>query len=527
MKNINTFSTIIITLLLLTFSYNNAYSQNVDKPNILFIICDDLNDYVEGYGGHPQSITPNIDKLEKAGVRFTNAHSNAPVCSPSRASLFMGIYPHKSNKLGFRKWYKNPILKNSKSIMEYLNENGYNVLGTGKLFHSNLKSIWDEFGNRAFYGPHPFNGIKTTGHPSVPQPFRSIGALDGTFARLSDVPNVPATEDYPGHSGWYNNLEKKDFRYVNENDRDLLPDEENALWTANKIKELELKNTDEPFFLAVGFIRPHTPLMAPDKYFDMFPLDSIILPIIKENDAEDCFYNDYFTEKTSRGLKAFAKFKESYPDNFEMGLKKYIQAYLACVAFADEQVGTVLDALENSKFKDNTIVIFTSDHGYNHGEKDYLFKNSLWEESTRIPLIIYDPRGNNQNTTVTKTVSLIDVYPTIADYCNLSGQTIKNSKGMPIDGHSLKPLVDKPSKGKWDGSNVALTVIASKTDDKILLKHFSVRSDNWRYTLYANGEEELYDHRNDPYEWNNIAANPKFKQEKQKLKDELLRASKQ
>jgi arylsulfatase A-like enzyme len=514
--------TLIITILILTLIHEKGYAQNTDKPNVLFIICDDLNDYVEGFGGHPQTITPNIDKLEKTGVRFTNAHSNAPVCSPSRASMFTGIYPHKSNKFGFKKWYKNPVLKNSKSIMEYLNENGYNVLGTGKIFHHGMKTIWDEFGNRAFYGPHAFNGIKTTGHPSGPEPFRSIGALDGTFTRLSDVPDVPATKDYPGHKGWYNNLEQKDFRYVNENDRDLLPDEENAVWTANKIKELEQQNTDAPFFLAVGFIRPHTPLMAPDKYFDMFPLDSIILPVIKENDAEDCFYNDYFTQKTSRGLEAFAKFKASYPDNFEMGLKKYIQAYLACVAFADDQIGKVLKALESSKFKDNTIIILTSDHGYNHGEKDYLFKNSLWEESTRVPLIVCDPRSKTKNKSVDLPVSLIDIYPTIADYCKLSGKTTKNDNGMPIDGHSLKPLVNNPEKAKWDGPDVALTVITSKTDNGELLKHFSVRSKNWRYTLYANGEEELYDHTNDPYEWNNIAQNPKFRKEKRKLKKKLL-----
>lgn len=517
-KTIITLTVIILTSF--TF-YKSGLAQNNEKPNVLFIICDDLNDYVGGFDGHPQILTPNIDKLAKAGVIFANAHSNAPVCGPSRASLFTGIYPHKSDKLGFKKWYKNPALKNSKSIMEYLNENGYNVLGTGKLFHHNLETIWDDFGNRAFYGPHPFNGIKTTGHPSVPLPFRSIGALDGTFARLSDVPIVSATKDYPGHSGWYNNLEKKDFRYVNENDRDLLPDEENALWTANKINELEKKNTEEPFFLAVGFIRPHTPLMAPDKYFEMFPLDSIILPVIKENDAEDCFYKNYYTEKTSRGLKAYAKMKESYP-YFEVGLRKYIQAYLACVAFADAQVGVVLDALGNSKFKDNTIVIFTSDHGYNHGEKDYLFKNSLWEESTRVPLIICDPRSNIKGKRVDVPVSLIDIYPTIADYCKLSGKTTKNENGKQIDGYSLKSLADNPDKAKWKGSKLALTVITSKSDDGKILKHFSVRSKNWRYILYSNGEEELYNHTNDPYEWNNIAANKEYKTIKNELHKQLL-----
>jgi arylsulfatase A-like enzyme len=205
-----------------------------------------------------------------------------------------------------------------------------------------------------------------------------------------------------------------------------------------------------------------------------------------------------------------------------MGLKKYIQAYLACVAFADDQIGKVLKALESSKFKDNTIIILTSDHGYNHGEKDYLFKNSLWEESTRVPLIVCDPRSKTKNKSVDLPVSLIDIYPTIADYCKLSGKTTKNDNGMPIDGHSLKPLVNNPEKAKWDGPDVALTVITSKTDNGELLKHFSVRSKNWRYTLYANGEEELYDHTNDPYEWNNIAQNPKFRKEKRKLKKKLL-----
>ena len=521
MKKAYVFLLILITVSMQFSSCKSENPGDSEKPNVLLIICDDLNDYVEGYYGHPQALTPNIDRLAKSGVVFTNAHSNAPVCSPSRASLFTGIYPHNSGNLGFREWFKNPVLKNSKTIMEYLDENGYNVLGTGKLLHHNLPSIWDEFGNKAFYGPHAYNGVKTTGHPSVPEPYRSIGALDGSFAPLSDVPVIPASDDYPGYSGWYNNLEKKPFRYVDENNRDLLPDEENSLWAANKLIELEQQNGEYPFFMAVGFIRPHTPLLAPDKYFRMFPLDSVILPVIKENDAEDCFYSQYFTRETSKGLRFYSKMKESYPD-FETGLKQYIQAYLACIAFADAQVGIVLDALENSKFKDNTIVIFTSDHGYNHGEKDYLFKNSLWEESTRIPLIISDPRSGVRNLTVNSAVSLIDIYPTIADYCGLEGETVKNDTGMQIDGYSLKPLVDNPGNMKRDGSRAALTVITSKTVEGELLEHYSVRSKNWRYILYANGEEELYNHSSDPYEWENVARNEDSQAIKRELKDKLL-----
>ena len=275
---------LVSTLLLQNLSCQSQ--QGVTSPNVIFILCDDLNDYVEGYYGHPQARTPNIDRLAASGVVFANAHSNAPVCAPSRASLFTGIYPHHSNNFGFDKWFNNPVLKNSKTIMEYLNENGYNVLGTGKLLHHNLKSIWDEFGNNAFYGPHAFNGYEKTGHPSVPEPYRNIGALDGSFAPLSDVPVIEASDNYPGYAGWYNNLEDKPYRYIDENDRDLLPDEENSRWVASKIRELEHGSEKAPFFIAVGFIRPHTPLVAPDKFFRMFPLDSIKLPQIKSDDAD-------------------------------------------------------------------------------------------------------------------------------------------------------------------------------------------------------------------------------------------------
>ncbi len=494
-----------------------------EKYNVLYIMCDDLNDYEGVFGGHPQARTPNIDRLAESAVVFSNAHSNAPVCAPIRAALFTGIYPHTSGNFFFNNWSKNPVLKNSKTIMRHMRDNGYTAIGSGKLMHHHVKGEWSEFGVKNYAGPVAYNGKAPVGHPSVPENYSSQGLLDGTFASLGDVPVVPATSDAPGFSGWWDAQRKKAFRYVNDDDRDPMRDEESAEWVVNKIKELDNQNGDSPFFLAVGFSKPHTPLVAPQKYFDMFPLDTIKLPVIKEGDAEDCHYAENFPAD-QKGLRFYRAMRDSYP-SFEDGLKEYIQAYLACVAFADDQVGKVLTALDNSRFRDNTIVVFTSDHGYDFGEKEYLFKNSLWENSTRVPLLIRMPGlEKNAGKKVEHPVSLIDIYPTLVDLCGLQGDTKKNGRGADLDGHSLKPFLADPEAGQWDGPDVALTMVHSpETMNLAEEKNYAVRSRDWRYILYRNGAEELYDHRNDPHEWTNLADNPEFAKQKARLKRKMVK----
>jgi arylsulfatase A-like enzyme len=492
------------------------------KPNVVLIVCDDLNDYVTGMGGHPQARTPNMERLAQSGVAFKRAYSNNPICAPSRSSFLTGIYPHTSKNFSFAKWHENPVLKNSKTMMEHFRDNGYHVTGSGKLMHHEIKSEWTEFKHMADYGPFVFDGKERVAHPSVPQPFQSIGHVDGSFSPLSDPPYGPNPE---GKKGWiYGKWGKTiPYRYVSEDDRDPTPDERNANWAQAKIEELSRQKDDKPFFLGVGFLRPHTPLHVPKRFFDMFPLDKVRVPTIKENDAEDCHYGDVFNDDV-KGLKYFRLLKESYPD-FESGIKAFTQAYLASVAAADECVGQVVDAVDKSPFKDNTIIVVTSDHGWNMGEKDYLFKNSLWEESTRVPLIIRAPGVSRAGAIAEHPVSLIDIYPSLVDLCGLQGDTRKNTEGAKLDGYSLRPFLKKPKAKSWNGPDAALTMIfaGGKTKNDPHKQHWSVRTKRWRYILYNNGSEELYDHKADPNEWANLAGEERLAKTKSDLKTRLFK----
>ncbi|MHC4728198.1 MAG: sulfatase-like hydrolase/transferase, partial [Planctomycetota bacterium] len=206
------------------------------KSNVVMIVCDDLNDYITGMEGHPQASTPHIARLAKSGVAFKRAYSNNPICAPSRSSFLTGIYPHTSKNLFWDKWFENPVLKNSKTIMEHFGDNGYHVAGSGKLMHHHLPSVWSEFKHKADYGPFVYDGKDRVAHPSVPQPFNSIGSVDGSYAPLSDLPYGPNPK---GNKGWIYGTWGKviKFRYIDEDNRDPTPDERNAVWAENKIKE--------------------------------------------------------------------------------------------------------------------------------------------------------------------------------------------------------------------------------------------------------------------------------------------------
>ena len=314
---------------------------------------------------------------------------------------------------------------------------------------------------------------------------------------------------------------KNDFlEYTDENNRDLMPDEMHAQWAAKRIKEMEAEDSEKPFFMGVGFVRPHTPLYAPKRFFDMFPIDEIELSKFKVGDAEDTHYKDIYPANI-KGLRFYRTLKESYGGDTELGLKHFLQAYLACIAFVDEQIGTVVDAVNNSKFKDNTIIVLVSDHGWQMGEKEYLFKNSPWEESTRIPYIIKTPESK-AGTRINHPVSLIDIYPTLTDLCNLSGDNRKNEKGGNINGFSLKPFLKSSKTKKWEGPNGALTMIGNGLNKTEVFKQtYSYRTKDWRYILYLDGNEELYHNKIDPFEWNNLAEEKKYSSKKNELKNEM------
>ena len=504
-----------------------------ERPNVVLIVCDDLNDYIGHLGGHPQARTPNIDRLAASGVSFLRAYSNNPVCAPSRASFLTGIYGHHSGNIWWDPWHKNPVLANSHSLMEHFQANGYAVVGSGKLMHHHKSAVWDEYENTTDYGPFAHNGEKSGGHPSVPLPYRNIGAIDGSFAPLSDVP-------YNGEDGkgWVygKRINKKlvPFHYNSETDRSLTPDELNARWAADRLKQFAEDDSDQPFFLAVGFIRPHLPLHAPKKNFDRFPLESVQVPTIKPDDAQDTHYLDLFYHDHQKGTRYYTTLRESYP-TVEEGLRDFTQAYLACTNFVDDQVGVVLDSLEQNGLADNTIVVLTSDHGFNMGEKDYLFKNSPWEESTRVPLVIRAPGISQSGQLAEHPVSLIDIYPTLKDLCGLEGDTRKNDQGHALSGHSVRPFLADPKSNDWTGPEGAVSMIFVGRNPKPDLpdkevwdpakQHWSYRTQRWRYVWYNNGMVELYDHQSDPYEWTNLADDPAHADTRaelhQKLEDHL------
>ena len=504
----------VITIFL-TFCFISC--NNIDTPpNIVLIMVDDLNDYPEVFNGHPQSKTPNIKKLASSGVSFLKAYSNDPMCGPSRASMITGIYPHNSSNFWQESWLKNEVLSNTKTIMEKFKENGYNVIGSGKILHHNKKEIWSEFKHNADYGPVAYKGVHKRGkkgiaHPDVPKPFGDIGQIDGSFGPFKNLNNFKKDGEqlswaYGGSRGY------KEFKYNSEEDRDLTPDEINAQWAEDRLKKLAKSNDDKPFFLAVGFVRPHTPLIAPKKYFDLYPLEDIQLANILENDKDDTFFHleDQFETKDrrTRSIESYINLVKSYKDPKE-GLKRFTQAYLACVSAVDDNIGQVMKVIDNSKLKDNTIVILVSDHGWTMGEKDHVYKNSPWEESTRIPMTIRAPGVSKPNSKVEHPVSLIDIYPTLLDLAGLDNKTVKNEKGKPLDGHSLKPFLEDPNTEKWNGPKGALSVVYSsdKNKNNTANHHYSLRTKDWRYIIYDSGNEELYNNSSDPKEWNNLLYN--------------------
>ncbi len=518
-------------------------AQIPQSPNVLLIVCDDLNDFEVVFGGHPQAQTPHIDALAAEAVTFVNAHSNAPICGPSRSSFMTGIYPHVSNNYAFENWYNptknnfavNTILQNSKTLMRYMRDNGYQSYNTGKIMHydleddyvypsghpeaGNQQQDWDETGAKASYGPMAFDPSANSGqgtavnHPKIPQTFYDgAGGLNSLFGSLADVPTVN------GYTGWWRSgwLAAGAFNYVSDSNRDDMQDELVRKWAVDKINALasgDPSGENEKFFMAVGFHNPHTPLIAPQEYFDLYPLATLQLPQRIANDVDDTYFHRNLKPNTST-LQCYTSLVNSVGEASANGtiyvteedfLKAYLQAYLACVSFVDAQVGALIDALDASPYADNTIVILTSDHGYEFGEKEALSKNTLWENSTRVPLVIRAPGlSANAGKQVDEPVALIDLYPTVRDTCGLSTDTKKSASGAVLSGYSLRPLLEDPDAGNWNGPDHALSMVSGGDSDSAHDKNFAVRSKDWRYIRYQNGLEELYDVANDPYEFTNL-----------------------
>ncbi len=416
------------------------------RPNVLLIAVDDLNDWVGCLAGHPQAHTPNLDALAAAGVLFANAHCQAPVCMPSRASLMTSLLPSTSGL-----YFLNPGIAQSpaaakvKTLPERFADEGYAVMGAGKLFHHQTNQrvfsrvgVYGEFTNiQIGFGPRPKNKIS--------QPH--------------------------GHPLW-------DWGAFPEHDR-LMPDNHLAKWAADRLQE----NHGKPFFLAVGFYRPHVPMYVPQRWFDQHPRQSVKLPQIKSDDVNDL-------PMYARDLTSLHHVAPTHEWMEQSGQWPHaVQSYLASVTFVDDCVGTVINALENSGYRDNTIVVLFSDHGFHLGEKRRWAKRSLWEDATRVPLIISGP-GIGPKSVSNRPVGLIDIYPTLLDLCGLEPDS-------GHEGNSLSTLLHDPNQD-WDVP--AITTFGPG--------NHAVRSTRWRYICYRDGSQELYDHQRDPHEWNNLASDP-------------------
>lgn len=521
-------------------------------PNVLFVIFDDLNDCVEGLNGHPDAKTPNLDRLMKRGVTFLNNQCNAPLCSPSRPSMLTGLYPHTARFFGSddqdtadgKGWSDSPVYSKAKTWVQFFKENGYDVFGTGKIYHQQ-EERWSDFtdengvrqyGQRQSFEPYPTDG---SGSPKFPGSLVATGYPQqawrgklGYFTSMDKFPEFKKPAKNPsGPAGW--RVNGKAMHYNSDDDRGLTPDE----YSANYVQGLLEKQHDKPFFINMGLHRPHLPLVAPKRNFDRFPADKISLQKIKPDDLEDCapmLLGDPGTESRHGGFDKYDGVVE------HKMLPEFTQAYLACVNFADEQLGQVLDALEKSPYADNTIVVVTSDNGFHLGEKNWLFKFTMWEESCRVPLVIAGP-GIAHGKRVESPVSLVDIYPTLLDLSGLPAQP--HGPDLPLDGHSLRSLLERPDSEEWAGPDVALTVLANRsannTEDPVANRPgktnttrkefrgvvngqiYSVRSKDFRYTLCPDGGEELYDHRNDPNEWTNLAADPNHAEAKADLRQKM------
>ena len=363
--------------------------------------------------------------------------------------------------IGLRSGDRNGIYQTSVSLHDNLRAAGYGVYGTGKIYHGSQNGLFDEFGINADVGPWPWDGQST--NPRLPHPqqmflYEGVDAdmdykWEHVFGPLSQIPVWPAdpANNIPGYTGW--RLFGKPFKYNGPDDRDPMADEMGADWSAKLIQ----RKHDQPFALFTGLIRTHTPLYAPDDYFDRFPLDEIELPKVDPNDLDDVS-----SALGNEELYGFRRYKMLFRHDDKELFRKWLQAYMACVAFVDDQVGTILDAIEASPQRDNTIIFFTSDHGFHVGEKNFLYKGSLWEPSTRIPLIVSGVPGAVQGAECDHPVSLIDIYPTFNDLLGLNPNPNTEGNGYELEGHSLVPFLKDPEHGTWSGPDVAITTIPGK-----------------------------------------------------------------
>ena len=445
----------IVALLAISPLLSGVSNAAERKPNVLFIALDDLNDWIGCLGGHPQTKTPNLDRLAASGVLFRNAYCPAASCNPSRSAIFSGLPPHRSGL------YQNTqkmreVMPQAELLPRYFSRHGYWSAGSGKMLHYVIDPpSWDD------YFPE-----KTKDNP-FPRTFYP-GKRPVSLPRAGDWQYV-----------------ETDWAALEVTDEEFGGDWLVTKWIAEQLQ----REQEKPFFLACGIYRPHEPWFVPKAYFEPFPLESIQLPPgFKEGDLDDVppvaqrlARNRYFAHIQKHGQ-----------------WKHAIQAYLASIHFADAMLGRVLDALESGPHRDNTIVVLWSDHGWHLGEKEHWQKFTGWRVCARVPLMIRVPEGAPglpEGTTAgglcDRPVSLVDLFGTLTD---LSGLPARED----IESRSLVPLL-RDLDADWP--HAAVTHLDRP-------ENYAISTERWRYLHYLGAGEELYDIESDPYEWENLAPKP-------------------
>lgn len=464
-------------LLAIVFLICQASQAWGNQPNILFIVSDDLSAEALGAYGNEVCKTPNLDRLAQEGVLFDRAYCQYPVCGASRASFMSGLYPETTGFLGniktlgsYRK--VNEDFADHPSIGGFLRRNGYVSTRVSKIYHMGVPG-GIEAGEPGGDDPDSWDRAYDVWGPETGSP--------GEFSNLS-----PAVKHWGGAF----------VRVVVPDDRSATQADEVATTQVIAILEnraLHRNSTNflkpgAPLFLAVGLVRPHVPLVAPERHFKHYNAENVKLPEVVEGDLDDV--------PAPNRKKANAT---SYRMTPEQG-QEALAAYYASVTYMDEQVGRLLDALDRLEMADDTIVVFISDHGWLLGEHGSWQKSNLFDPACRVPLIIRAPKHQKMaGQTESNLVELIDLYPTFAEVAGLKEKAPKNLEGL-----SLVPLLENPELQDWP-RQASLTVMGNRK-----ATHRSIRSEKFRYSRYAEGEEELYDHVNDPDEITNQATNPEF-----------------
>jgi arylsulfatase A-like enzyme len=476
-----------LTLLLVVAATTTLAAED-QRKNVLFIISDDLNNFIGSYGD-PRARTPNIDRLAQRGVLFERAYCQFPLCGPSRNSMLTGLYPNSTGILRNAQIFRQTIPSHI-SLPQAFRREGYFAARIGKLYHYNVPK-----------------SVGTDGHddPGSWELELNPAGVDRMEEEDEIFSLVPGS--FGGMLSWYASPR---------------PDEEHTdgliATEAEWVLERFARRPERPFFLAVGFFRPHTPYVSPSPYFDFYPREKMPL-------------GEPFDPNPPGVPPAALMSHKAGHDRLDDELRRQcLQAYYAAITFMDAQLGRVLDALDRLGLAENTVIVFTSDHGYHMGEHGLWQKMSLFEESARVPLIIAAPGVGRQGEIASAPVGLIDLYPTLAELCSVAAPE-------NLQGQSLVPMLQDPSDpGRgWTLSQVTRGGVRAARNPNPNQSvgargrqyfGYSLRTPRWRYTEWDSGEEgvQLYDHENDPREKTNLADRPEHRETVATLSRQLREA---